>query len=92
MIEIEKYPCDDRCEADKREYEHKKDFNSNIDTYKSSLSEEDRKEHNRKYREENDEKNKEFYNKNKEKIKENRRLHYETNKEKVKERCKNTEN
>jgi len=49
MLEVEKYPCNDRREADKRECEVMKELRANMNTYKSYLSEEDRKEHNRKY-------------------------------------------
>jgi hypothetical protein len=77
MIEVEKYPCKDKREAERRENEVMKELKASMNTYKSFLTEEERKEYNKEYK-------KEYYETNKEKIQE----YYETNKEKLQERMK----
>jgi hypothetical protein len=44
MIEVEKYPCLDRREADKREMEIMKELKANLNTYKSYITKEERKD------------------------------------------------
>ena len=77
MIEVEKYPCKDKREAERRENEVMNELKASMNTYKSFLTEEERKEYNKEYK-------KEYYETNKEKIQE----YYETNKEKLQERIK----
>jgi hypothetical protein len=57
MIEVEKYPCKDKREALRREDEIMKELKASMNTYKSFLTEEERKEKEKQYREEN----KEYY-------------------------------
>jgi len=88
MIEVEKYPCNDKREAEKRENETMKKLKSNMNTNKSYITEEEKREMVKEYKETNKEKNKEkhkeYRENNKDKIKEFNKLYYETNKEKVK--------
>ena len=65
MIEVEKYPCNDRREADKRETEVMKDLQANMNMIKSYV---ERKEY-----------LKEHYIKNIESIKERKKKHREDN-------------
>ena len=44
MIEVEKYPCSDRREADKRETEIMKELKANLNTYKSYTTKEEKSE------------------------------------------------
>jgi glucosamine 6-phosphate synthetase-like amidotransferase/phosphosugar isomerase protein len=85
MIEIEKYPCNDRREAEKRENEIMKELKANMNTNKSSRTK-------KEYREDNKEtikkKKREYYEDNKEKIQELRKEYYEKNKEKILEKQK----
>jgi len=88
MIEVEKYPCSDRREADKRETEIMKELKANLNTYKSYTTKEEKSEQDKKYREENKDKMNEYYENNKQIIKERSKLRYETNKEMIKEKSK----
>ena len=49
MIEVEKYPCKDKREAERREYEVMKELKANMNAIKSFLTEEERKEYNKEY-------------------------------------------
>jgi hypothetical protein len=88
MIEVKKYSCKDKREAERRENEIMKELKANMNAIKSFLTEEERKEYNKEYRETNKETiqeyKKEYYETNKEKIQE----YYENNKEKLQERMK----
>ena len=88
MIEVDKYPCLDRREADKRETEIMKELKANLNTYKSYITNEEKKEQDKKYREENKDKMNEYYEINRHIFKERNKLRYETNKEMIKEKCK----
>ena len=63
MIEVEKYPCNDKREAEKRECEVMKELNAILNSIESYVSEEGMKEkgkiQHKKYRELNKEKQKE---------------------------------
>ena len=61
MIEVEKYPCLDRREADKRETEVMKELKSNMNMIKSYITKEEKKEYRSDY-------SKEYYETNKDKI------------------------
>jgi len=80
MIEVEKYPCNDRREAEKRETDVMKELKASMNTIKSYISIEERKEY-----------IKELYQKNIESIKERKRKHRENNigEYRVKEKEKN---
>ena len=88
MIEVEKYPCNDRREADKRENEVMKELKSTMNKNRSFRTNQEIKENAKQYREINKEeilkKKKEYNEENKEKIKQNR----EENKEKIKDKNK----
>jgi hypothetical protein len=89
MIEVEKYPCKDKREAERRENEVMKELKANLNTRKSFLTEEERKEYRNEYLETNKEKiqeyKKEYRETNKEKIQEYKKEYRETNKEKIQE-------
>ena len=70
MIEIMKYPCNDKREAEKREDELMKELQANMDTYNRYITEEKRKKYLKEYRQVNKEKIKENYTNNKEKYQE----------------------
>ena len=55
MIEILKYPCNDKREAEKKENEVMKELKANMNTYKSFTTEEEKKEKEKQYREDNKE-------------------------------------
>lgn len=86
MIEIEKYPCNDRQEAVARErfwYEH---LNADLNVQVPNRSQKEYKKlYDENNKEEIKEKNKEYREQNKEKIKEYRQTH----KEEIKEKRKN---
>jgi len=69
MIEVEKYPCDDKREAEKRECEVMKELKASMNTKMSYLTDEDRmknqKEYTLKHTEEKKEKDKKYYEMNK---------------------------
>jgi hypothetical protein len=103
MIEVEKYQCNDRREAERRENEVMKNLKANMNMKPSYVSEEERKEKYKKYyesikdnRKENYETNKEaillkhkvYREKNNEKLNNQKRLYYEKNKEKISEQQK----
>ena len=103
MIEIEKYPCNDRREADKRECEVMKELRSNMNMIFSYVSEEDkrnyieshkeeRKINNCIYREKNvdfiKKKKKEYQELNKDRIFEKKKHYRELNKDKIKDKKK----
>jgi len=99
MIEIEKYRCLDKREAERRESEVMKELKANMNMRPSYLTEQDKKEYRelnkekikeqtKKYREENKEiilqQRKEYREVNKEKINEKQKEYCESNKEKLK--------
>ena len=48
MVEVEKYPCNDKREAEKRETEGMKELKSNMNMIKSYLTEEEKKDYKKK--------------------------------------------
>jgi len=89
MIEVEKYPCKDRREAEKRENELMKELKASMNTNKSFRTEEEKKvyekSYNEKYRVDNKETIKEYRENYKEEKKDNDKKYYELNKEIIKE-------
>jgi hypothetical protein len=89
MIEVEKYPCNDKREAEKRECEVMKELKASMNMVKSYVSEEECKEEMKQYYYNNKEKNKDrvkkyhekYYENNKDKIKEYKKEYSEKNKE-----------
>ena len=63
MIEVEKYPCKDKREAERREDEVMKELKASMNTYKSFTTEEYKKEYKKEY-------NKEYFETNKERLQE----------------------
>ena len=88
MIEIEKYKCNDRREADKRENEVMKELKATMNKIRSFVTEEEKKQ----YYEENKEKvklhKKEYYEENKDKILKTKKEYREDNKNKISKRQK----
>jgi len=93
MIEVEKYPCNDKREAEKRECDVMKELKSIMNMRPSYVSEEEKKdkikEYKKEYRGGNIDKiktrDKEYYDKNKEKFKEYRELNIDKIKTRDKE-------
>ena len=81
MVEVEKYPCLDRREADKRETEIMKELKSNMNMKNSYTSKEDKIEKRKAYNDNHIEDRKLRYERNKDKVKLNRKEYYEINKE-----------
>ena len=89
MLEVEKYPCNDRREAERRENELMKELKASMNTNKSFRTEEEITEYKKEYRESNKPKikeyHKDYYEENKEKIQEQVKKYRELNKEYDKE-------
>ena len=91
MIEIEKYPCNDKREAEKRECEVMKKLKASLNTMNSYVSNEEKKESRKEYEKRNKEKNQgrlkdynnNYYQNNKSRIKENVKIYSEINKGKI---------
>jgi len=60
MIEVEKYPCKDNREAERREDEVMKELKASMNTYKSFTTDEERKEYHKEYRETNKDRKQEY--------------------------------
>jgi len=75
MIEIEKYPCNDKREAEAKEEYWRTHFNAVLNSQACHSFTDDKTEYKKIYRE-----------KNKEKISKNMKIYYENNKEKNKEK------
>ena len=89
MLEVEKYPCNDRREAERRENEVMKELKASMNMINSFRTEEEISEYHKDYRESNKTKiqeyHKEYYEENKEKIQEYNKKYRELNKEYDKE-------
>ena len=88
MIEVEKYSCNDKREASRRENEVMKELKANMNTIKSYCSREETLERGRQYFENNKESYKEYREKNKEMYKDLRKKYYEKNKSQLLEQQK----
>jgi hypothetical protein len=96
MIEVQKYPCADKREAERRENEVMKEVKASMNTYKSFRTEEEKTEYHKEYTKEYNETNKpklqqqmkEYYETNKPKIQEQKKEYRENNKPKIQERNK----
>ena len=84
MIEVEKYPCKDKREAERREDEIMKELKAKMNTYKSYRTEEERKEWLKQYQKDNKKTIKQYCENNKPKIKQ----YLEINKERIREKGK----
>jgi hypothetical protein len=80
MIEIEKYPCNDKREAEAREVYWQSDFNAKLNAIRAYRTEEQQQEYNKVYRE----KKRDYI---KEHQKEYYKKYYENYKEKIKCDC-----
>lgn len=81
MIEVQKYPCNDKREAEKRENEVMKELKANMNTIKSFRTQEEIQGYGKDYMKK--------YNKvNKYQILEKKRIYYELNKEELKKKMK----
>ena len=91
MIEIEKYPCSDRREAEKRETEIMKELKANMNMVRSFVSESNKerfKIYRETHKEEIKERNKVYNEAHKEQIKERERKYREAHKAEIKEKRK----
>ena len=90
MIEVEKYPCKDKREAERREDEVMKELKASMNTIKSFLTDEERKKYNKEYYDTNKDYYKDYYKEynetNKEEKNQQNKEYYETNKEKIREK------
>ena len=86
MIEIEKYPCNDKREAEAREEELRIDLKANMNIRRCFTTIEQKKAYQEEYYNDNKEKIKEYYNDNKEKVIEKAKEYYNDNKNKIKEK------
>ena len=77
MVEVEKFPCNDKREAEKRENEIMKELKANMNMVRSYVSKEDVKQDNQEY-----------YIKNKERIIEKSIKYYKNNKEQISDKSK----
>jgi len=89
MIEVEKYPCADKREAERRENEVMKELKASMNMINSFRTQEEISEYHTNYREFHKEKlqqqKKEYYETNKPKIQEYNKEYYESSKPKIKE-------
>ena len=85
MIMIEKYPCKDKLESDKRERYWLEELGATLNKFVPSRT---NKEYNKKYREDNKEYTKKYREDNKEKFKQYSKNYREDNKDKHSQRCK----
>ena len=77
MIEVEKYPCNDKREAEKREIEVMKDLKASMNSMKSFRTKKEKREYENDYLKE--------YNKvNKLQLSEKKKVYYNMNKEEIK--------
>ena len=87
MIEIEKYKCNDKREAEKRENEVMKELKASMNKNRSFITEEEHKEKskeaNKKYYEEHKYKIKQYHKDNQDRILKNKKEYYEDNKNKL---------
>jgi len=96
MIEVEKYPCADRREAERRENEVMKELKACMNMRNSFLTQDEKqeqaKEYNKEYKKNNKEQVKEqvkeYQKNNKLKIQEHRKDYYESNKQEINEKVK----
>ena len=77
MLEVEKYPCADKREAERRENEVMKELKTSMNTKKSFRTQDEKTEYNTNY-----------YESNKPKIQEYYTNYYESNKEKIQQQTK----
>jgi hypothetical protein len=91
MIEIEKYPCNDKREAEAREVYWQSYFNSQLNMRKSYITDEQNKDRisrqKKVHYENNKEQKKLYYENNKEQKQEYYKIYYENNKEKIECDC-----
>ena len=89
MIEIEKYPCNDKREAETREEYWRCEFNARLNTKRAFITQEQIKEQKKQYYTENADKIKEqikqYYTENADKIKEQQKQYQTKHAEKLKE-------
>ena len=89
MLEVEKYPCNDRREAEKRETEVMKELKANMNVKRSFITEaesiEYQADYNKTHKQKQKEYQKEYYKLNKDRILEHHREYNESNKDKIKE-------
>ena len=92
MIEVQKFPCNDKREAEAREEYWRCHFNAQLNTIRAYTTVEQKKQYGIEYYKEYYEKNKDKYleynENNKDKISERKKQYYETHKDKILEKMK----
>jgi len=86
MIEVEKYSCNDKREAEKRENEVMKELKATMNMKPSYVSEEEKKDKDKKYYEKNQKRIQDYYQNNKKHKIERAKNYREINKEIIKEK------
>ena len=81
MLEVEKYPCNDKRAAERRENEVIKEVRASMNTYKSFRTEEEKTEYHKEH-------NTNYYELHKERIQHQKKEYYEANKPEIKEQVK----
>ena len=89
MIEVDKFPCNDKREAEKRENEFMKELKTNMNTHRSYITKEEKLVSKKEYREKNKLSIKEYYGNyienNKQYLLLKKKEYREANKDKIKE-------
>ena len=88
MVCIDEVEVNSKRQAEIIEEKHRMELRANLNDKRCHLTQEQRKEYLKEYRENNAEKIKEYYDNNAEKIKEQRKEYYENNAEKIREQKK----
>ena len=88
MIEVEKFPCNDKREAEKREEYWRCHFNATLNTIRVFITKEQNLEYYKEYNEKHKEQKKEYCKQHKEQIKEQKKEYYIQNKDKILEQMK----
>ena len=85
IIQVEKYPCNDKREAEAREEELRLELKANMNSNKCYTTAEQKKEYHKEYRDLNKNRIKEYRDLNKNKLNANKKEYYQNNKDKAKE-------
>jgi hypothetical protein len=91
MLEVEKFSCSDKREAERRENEVMKELKANMNMKNSFTTNEEKLEYIKTYNENNKERLKQHYNQYRESHKEQRHEYYQKNANKFKEKRKKTD-
>ena len=88
ILLVEKFPCNDKREAEKREREVYEELEAKLNTIRPYRTQDEHNEYDKQYREENRDKMKQYREENKEEISEKMKQYYQEHKEELKEKNK----